>query len=523
MKLSIDKKKVSQARKIANKLANDVTSVAKTHTTLTQERAVARLFGIDEVNKDKIPYPNIIVDHINNKGLLDEGIAKFILNAIDHYKISPQQVAIKVANNEIDLSSMIEMDFEEMQRFAKNYVNKALGKIKTNVEKRKELTSELPMSQKPYLYVIVATGNIYEDLTQAKAAARQGADIIAVIRSTGQSLLDYVPYGPTKKGFGGTFATQENFKIMRQGLDEVSKEIGRYIYLVNYCSGLCMPEIAVMGAFERVDVMLNDSMYGVLFRDINMRRTFIDQYFSRMINAYADVIINTGEDNYLTTADAYKEGHTALASQFINEQLGIMSGLKENQLGLGHAYEIDPSMENSMLYEIAKAQLSRDIFPNSPLKFMPPTKYMTGDIFQGHVQDALFNMTSVMTGQEIHLLGMLTEATHTPFMQDRAISIKSAKYVKKAAKDLIEEIAYKKDGKINKLANDVLQKALEMLKDIEEIGLEESFSKGMFANIKRYSDSGKGLNGVVKKSETYYNPFMDKMENELNIGGEEKW
>jgi hypothetical protein len=28
---------------------------------------------------------------------------------------------------------------------------------------------------------------------QAQAAAREGADVIAVIRTTGQSLLDYVP------------------------------------------------------------------------------------------------------------------------------------------------------------------------------------------------------------------------------------------------------------------------------------------------------------------------------------------
>ena len=43
--------------------------------------------------------------------------------------------------------------------------------------------------------LIVATGDIYEDMPQAQQAAREGADIIAVIRSTGQSLLDYVPEG----------------------------------------------------------------------------------------------------------------------------------------------------------------------------------------------------------------------------------------------------------------------------------------------------------------------------------------
>ena len=42
-------------------------------------------------------------------------------------------------------------------------------------------------------------------------------------------------------------STQENFKIMRKALDEVGEEVGRYIRLCNYSSGMCMPEIAAMG------------------------------------------------------------------------------------------------------------------------------------------------------------------------------------------------------------------------------------------------------------------------------------
>ncbi len=100
---------------------------------------------------------------------------------------------------------------------------------------------------------------------------------------------------------------------MRAALDEVGDELGRYIRLCNYASGLCMPEIATMGALERLDMMLNDSMYGIIFRNINMQRTFVDQYLSRLINARAGIIINTGEDNYLTTADAFEQGYTVVS------------------------------------------------------------------------------------------------------------------------------------------------------------------------------------------------------------------
>ena len=218
-----------------------------------------------------------------------------------------------------------------------------IARIDANRRRREELVATHgDPPRRPWIYLIVATGDIHEDIPQAQAAARAGADVIAVIRSTGQSLLDYVPEGATRTGYAGTYATQENFRLMRAALDDVSAELGRYVRLTNYASGLCMPEIAVLAGLERLDMMLNDAMYGILFRDINPQRTFVDQRFSRMVHARAGIIINTGEDNYLTTADAVDEAHTVTVSQLLNETLAKEAGLEDWQLGLGHAFEIQP-------------------------------------------------------------------------------------------------------------------------------------------------------------------------------------
>src|SRR4029077_2189939 len=117
--------------------------------------------------------------------------------------------------------------------------------------------------------VIVATGNIHEDARQAQAAVRSGADVVAIIRSTAQSLLDYVPYGETTEGFGGTYATQANFRRVRAALDEVMPEAGRYLRLTNYASGLCMPEIAACGALERLALILHNSIKRIPIPDIH--------------------------------------------------------------------------------------------------------------------------------------------------------------------------------------------------------------------------------------------------------------
>jgi beta-lysine 5,6-aminomutase alpha subunit len=273
-----------------------------------------------------------------------------------------------------------------------------------------------------------------------------------------------------------------------------------------------MPEIAAMGALERLDVMLNDALYGILFRDINPQRTLIDQYFSRVINGFAGVIINTGEDNYLTTADAFEEAHTVLASDLINEQLALLAGLPEEQMGLGHAFEMDPELENGFLYELAQAQMTREIFPKAPLKYMPPTKFMTGNIFKGQLQDALFNIIGIWTKQGIQLLGMPTEAIHTPFMSDRFLAIENAKYIFKNMATIGDEVEFKEDGIIRKRAQFVLDEAIKLLKVIEKEGLFATLEKGNFGNVKRPKTGGKGLQGVAAKAAHYFNPFIERMK-----------
>jgi len=273
-----------------------------------------------------------------------------------------------------------------------------------------------------------------------------------------------------------------------------------------------MPEIAAMGALERLDVMLNDALYGILFRDINPQRTIIDQYFSRIINGFAGVIINTGEDNYLTTADAFEQAHTVLASDLINEQLALLAGMHEEQMGLGHAFEMNPDMENGFLYELAQAQMTREIFPKAPLKYMPPTKFMTGNIFRGQIQNALFNEISIWTGQGIQLLGMITEAVHTPFMSDRYLAIENAKYIFNNLKNIGDEVEFKENGIIQNRAHKVLNDALSLLHQIEEEGLFDALEKGLFADTKRSKTGGKGLSGVVEKSDNYFNPFIAIMK-----------
>ncbi|MDO8462522.1 MAG: lysine 5,6-aminomutase subunit alpha [Deltaproteobacteria bacterium] len=520
-RLNLDRDKIESCRQVGRHITLQIQDFIDRHTTVSIERATLRFFGLEDAIKS-MPIVNLIVDRLP-KEKLELGIARWFGRALVHHRASsPLSLALRIADGKINMEETPDVPYEKVDQALQPLVMAGLRRLDAARERKEKLLTQYDRSERPLKYLIVATGNIHDDVDQAKAAVEQGADCIAVIRSTAQSLIDYVPHGATTEGFGGTYATQENFKIMRKALDEVGKEVGRYIRLVNYSSGLCMAEIAVTGAFENLDFLLNDAMYGILFRDINMKRTFTDQYFSRLVIARAGITINTGEDNYLTTAESYRAFPQVLASQFINEQFGLQANLREEQMGLGHAFEMDPTIEDSFLYEIAQAEMVREIFWKSPVKYMPPTRHMTGDIFFGHVLGTMFNLIGVTTRQEIQLLGMPTEAIHNPFLQDRFISMKCANYMFNAARHLGDEIHWSPNGKVIRRARAMLEETHTLLKKVERLGLMNAIEQGTFANMVRFIEGGRGLDGVIKKDKTYYNPVWKALEKRLPTADEQE-
>jgi beta-lysine 5,6-aminomutase alpha subunit len=196
----------------------------------------------------------------------------------------------------------------------------------------------------------------------------------------------------------------------------------------------------------------------------------------------------------------------------LNERFAKEAGLGDWQLGLGHAFEINPEIPDQFRLELAHAQLVRELFPAAPLKYMPPTKHMTGNVFGGYLLDAFFNLVGVMTGQGIILVGMMTEGIHTPFLSDRDLALENIRYVRNACGNLAEDFHPPRNGFIATRARHVLGEAVELLERICEDGLLEAIADGTFGVTKRPADGGRGLDGVVVQADGYYNPATELLE-----------
>ncbi|MGV1007889.1 MAG: lysine 5,6-aminomutase subunit alpha TIM-barrel domain-containing protein [Dermatophilaceae bacterium] len=524
--LELDPAVVRRARSLARRAGRPVVRIAKAHTTVSVERATLRLAGLTGADHEGHPWVNHLVSAVQQTVGLQHGVTTPVYDALRRGE-APDLLALaqQSAAGSVRFQLPAGRELRAARRAARVGVATGIRRIDRQRQARERLVARHgDPKQTPWVYLIVATGDIDEDIPQAQAAARAGADVIAVIRSTGQSLLDFVPEGATHEGYAGTYATQKNFRLMRAALDDTSREVGRYIRLTNYASGLCMPEIAALAALERLDMMLNDSMYGILFRDINPIRTFVDQRFARQLHARAGIIINTGEDNYLTTADALEAAHTVTVSQLLNEYFAKEAGLADAQLGLGHAFEIDPDLPESFRLELAHALLARTLFPDAPLKWMPPTKHMTGDVFRGYLLDGFFNLAGAMTGQGILLVGMMTEAVVTPFLSDRDLALQNVHYVLSAAGGLREDFHPPRDGLVQTRARQVLDEAVALLERIVDGGADTTayrapllaaIGDGTFGLMKRPPHGGRGLDGVIERApggDGYDNPAIALLE-----------
>ena len=387
-RLELDPAVVRRARSLARTAGRPVVRLAQRHTTVSVERATLRLAGLSGADHERVPWVNHLVDAVRGQVGLEHGVTTPVWDALRRAEAEDLlTLAQKAASGSVSFRLPEGTELARARRAARTAVAGGLRTIDRQRTARERLVRRLgDPPQRPWIYVIVATGNIYDDVAQAQAAAQAGADIIAVIRSTAQSLLDYVPDGATTEGYGGTYATQENFRIMRAALDEASAR----------ARPLRPADQLLVGPVhdgDRLDGGGRAARHAAQRRDVrdplprhqHAARSSIST--SRAASSRAPASSSTPARTTTSPPPTPSRRRTPCSpSQFINEASPSAPASRGRQMGLGHAYEIDPELpEDASCSSSRRRSWSGSSSRTHPLKWMPPTKHKTGDIFHSHV------------------------------------------------------------------------------------------------------------------------------------------
>ena len=118
----------------------------------------------------------------------------------------------------------------------------SLAKIRARRKRREDfIATHGGEKQGPWIYLIVATGNIYEDVVQATAPPARAPTLSPSSVPPASPCWTMCLTAPPPRASAAPTPLRRNFRLMREAMDKVGEELGRYIRVCNYCSGLCMP------------------------------------------------------------------------------------------------------------------------------------------------------------------------------------------------------------------------------------------------------------------------------------------
>jgi D-ornithine 4,5-aminomutase subunit beta len=363
----------------------------------------------------------------------------------------------------------------------------------------------------------IASGRFEDDIRRMRMAAWHGADHLMVIRTAGQSHIDGLIEG-TPQGVGGVAITRKQVRAQRKALDIIEDEVGRPINYHSYVSGVAGPDIAVMFAEEGVNGAHQDPQYNVLYRNINMIRSYVDAAESKHIMAWGDILQIDGAHNANATAMiAWKVMPELMVQHAINSLFSVKAGIKKNNIALSTVPPTAvpaPDLKINLPY----AKALRDFFDEYKMRAQMNTKYMESSTREATVTHVLNMMISKLTSADIQSTITPDEGRNVPWHMYNVEACDTAKQALIGMDGLLDMVELKEDGFLPKKVRELKERAILFFEELLECGgyfqaVEDGFfiDSGIYPErngdgISRKINGGVGANTTYERDEDYFAP-----------------
>lgn len=363
----------------------------------------------------------------------------------------------------------------------------------------------------------IASGRFEDDLRRMRMAAWNGADHIMVIRTAGQSHIDSLIEG-TPQGIGGVPVTRKQIRATRRALDLIEEEVGRPINFHSYISGVAGPDIAVMFVEEGVNGVHQDPQYNILYRNINMLRSFVDACEIKKIIAYGGMLQIDGAHNANATAmKAWKVKPELMVQHAINCALSRKIGISPENIALSTVPPTAPPAP-CMRLDLPYAVALRDFFKDFKMRAQQNTKYMESDTREATVTHTLNMLISRLTSADIQSTITPDEGRNVPWHYNNIAAINTARQALSGMDGLREMVSINRDGPLGAEVRELKERSILLMEEMLSSGgyfaaVEHGFfiDSGYYPErngdgIPRNMDDGVGLGTVFLRDDDYFAP-----------------
>lgn len=387
----------------ATSLAGTLGAAARAATSLGQERAVLRLFGVAGLDRDGRPLAGAVVDRWmrGSREGLGSGITLPFAMGLLEYDLDPQHLALDVAAGTIDLALESELLVQPDRRAvaeteSRRLAREALDRIDSDRIARQELTGLLGDAARPWIGMTMAETELAGALSEATALVAAGADVLRVEVPIGRELADRLhdaglevrEWRPSERRASGGQAriepaptgSQRALAEVRRVADRLAAQRRAYVRLETAAQALWAPEHAVVAAFERVDLVEVDPMAEIVAAGVDPDRTLSDHAFAYRLHRRAGTIVVVGAGSLVVAPDlrvgvpsdpATRAGR-ALALQLLAVSLALAEGMDPGHVAVNALSPWITDEPWAGARAIAEVEVRRALFPGHPLAFSEP-------------------------------------------------------------------------------------------------------------------------------------------------------
>lgn len=379
---------------------------ARSSTTIGQERAILRLFGVSGLDAAGRPLAGTTVDRwlASDPRALGAGITLPFSMALLEYDLDPQQLALDVSSGAVDLSLEAALLREPDRRAvaeveATRLATAAIDRIDAERTARNETIAMLGDAPRPWLGTMLHQPDEDAALEEAAALIAAGIDLVRIevpigrelaarLSAAGRDVPDWHPREGARGAAGRELAdpapigSQRALAMLRRAVDQAGAERRRYVRLATVVPALGAPEGAVVAAFERIDLIASDAIAEIVADGVEPDRALADHAFAHRLVRRAGTSIVVGPGPLVVApdlragqpSDPGTRAGRALALQLIGVELARRDGLPAEQIVVGAMPQWVADEPAPAARAIAEVAVRRALYPGHPFSFNePPT------------------------------------------------------------------------------------------------------------------------------------------------------
>ena len=331
----------------------------------------------------------------------------------------------------------------------------------------------------------IASGHFEDDLRRMRMAAWHGADHIMVIRTTGQSPINFH----------------------------------------SYVSGVAGPEVAVLFAEEGVNGAHQDPQYNLLYRNINAYRSYVDAGEAKKVMAGAQIFQIDGAHNANATArHGWKVMPELMVQHGLNCMFSVLIGMPKDLIGLSTVPPSAPPAPK-LWYNLPYAVALRDLFSEYKMRAQQNTRYIKSDLAEAIRTHTIDTLISMLTSADIQSTITPDEGRSLPWHHNSVRGVQTVKQTWAALDGIKEMVTINRDGPLGDMARDLKERAIGFLTEMLHVGgYFAAVEDGFFVDsaefpernhdgIARDGQGGIAEGTVVERDPDYLAPVCDHFGN----------